>query len=389
LTDPLLITNAQIRAPGAWISDGWLLAESAKIAAIGAGAAPERPEARRIDAGGRTLLPGFIDLHVHGGAGHDTMDASRDGLREMARFYGRHGVTAFLATTWTDSRARITHALETIAACQGSQPEGATLLGAHLEGPYVNPERSGAQSISHIRRADRSEAESWLELNVIRLLALAPEYEENHWLIERAAARGITVSAAHTAASYDQVREAVRRGLTHATHTFNAMTGLHHREPGTVGAALTLPAIRCELIADNVHVHPAVMALTWAAKGPDGVILITDAIRSAGRPDGEYRIDERVVTVRDGVARLPDGTLAGSTLTMERALANFVQATGSAIEAVWRAASLNAAQAIGIDQRKGSLEPGKDADLVLLDDHCAVHLTVAEGRVVYDSAVQS
>jgi N-acetylglucosamine-6-phosphate deacetylase len=389
VTDPLLITNAQILTPGGLIPDGWLLAESAKIAAIGTGAAPERPDARRIDAGGHTLLPGFIDLHVHGGAGHDTMDASGDGLREMARFYARHGVTAFLATTWTDSRARITRALETIAACQGSQPDGATLLGAHLEGPYVNPERSGAQSISHIRRADRSEAESWLELNVIRLLALAPEYDENYWLIERAAARGITVSAAHTAASYDQMREAVRRGLTHATHTFNAMTGLHHREPGTVGAALTLPAIRCELIADNVHVHPAIMALTWAAKGSEGVILITDAIRSAGRPDGEYRIDDRIVRVRDGVARLPDGTLAGSTLTMDRALANFMKATGSAIEAVWRAASLNAATAIGIDQRKGSLEPGKDADLVLLDDRCAVHLTVAEGRVVYDSAVQS
>ena len=187
------------------------------------------------------------------------MDASADALRTMAQFYAQHGVTSFLATTWTDSRPRIQAALEAIAAAQGRQPNGATLLGAHIEGPYLNPERCGAQSTTYIRRADRDEALAFLDTGVVRLMALAPEFPENHWLIRECVRRGITVSAAHTAATYEQMRAAVAMGLTQATHTGNAMTGLHHREPGTLGAVLTLPEINAELIADNIHVHPAVM----------------------------------------------------------------------------------------------------------------------------------
>jgi N-acetylglucosamine-6-phosphate deacetylase len=163
------------------------------------------------------------------------------------------------------------------------------------------------------------------------------------------------------------------------------MTGLHHREPGTLGATLTLPEINAELIADNIHIHPAVMKLIYLAKGANGVILITDAIRGAGMPDGDYTIDERTITIRDGVVRLPNGSLAGSTLTMERALRNFAAATGEPLEAIWQTSSLNAARAIGVSARKGSLEVGKDADLVLVDGYCNAHLTVAEGQVVYRS----
>jgi N-acetylglucosamine-6-phosphate deacetylase len=234
-----------------------------------------------------------------------------------------------------------------------------------------------------VRRAGRDEARAFLDLNVIRLLVVAPEFAENHWLIEEGVRRGITVSAAHTAATYDQIRQAVGMGLSHATHTYNAMTGLNHREPGTLGAAMTSPEIACELIADNIHVHPAAMQILFVCKGADGVILITDSIRAAGMPDGEYQIDERTVIVRDGAVRLPDGTLAGSTLTMDRALRNFMQATGQPVEAIWQTSSLNAARAIHVSDRKGSLEVGKDADLVLVDDDINVHLTVAEGRVVY------
>ncbi|GAB4524539.1 MAG: N-acetylglucosamine-6-phosphate deacetylase [Anaerolineae bacterium] len=382
MSQPLLITHARIFTPDAVIDDGWLHVENGRITALGPGS--DMPQAPRvIDAQGLTLLPGFIDVHVHGGAGYDTMDATPEALHHMARFYAQHGTTSFLATTWTDTDVRITAALENIRACVGPQADGATLLGAHLEGPYINAEKGGAQNNTYIRRADRKEAAAYLDLGIIRLLALAPEFEENHWLIQECVARGITISAAHTAATYEQILAAAQMGVTQSTHTFNAMEGLHHRKPGMVGAVMTTPAIRCELIADNIHVHPAVMNVLYMLKGADGVILISDAIRSAGMPDGDYQIDDRTVSVTDGVVRLPDGTLAGSTLTMDRALFNLLQATHAPLEALWRTSSYNAACAIGIADRTGSIETGKDADFILVDDEIQVAMTVARGSIVY------
>ena len=225
-----------------------------------------------------------------------------------------------------------------------------------------------------------------LDTGIVRLVALAPEFEENLALVDECARRGVAVSAAHTDATYDQIQAAVRRGLRHATHTFNAMRPFGHREPGTAGAVMALPEVRCELIADNIHVHPAAMKILADAKGPAGVILITDAIRAAGLPDGEYRLDERTVTLRDGAVRLADGTLAGSVLTMERALRNLLAATGRPLGEVWRMTSLNAAEASGVSDAKGSLEAGKEADLVLLDAQQNVCLTVAGGEIVYSAA---
>ena len=373
-----------VTAAEAW-ERGWLLVDGNRIVLLGPGDPPRLSADRTIDASGLTLLPGFIDVHAHGAAGHEAMDATPDALQGMARYYAQHGTTAFLAATWTDSAERIHAALNAIGETMGPQPDGATLLGAYLEGPYLNPERCGAQSTQHIRRAKREEALAFLDMGVIREVALAPEFEENHWLIEECVARGITVTAAHTAATYEQMRQAVALGLRQATHTFNAMTPLHHREPGTVGAVLSSPEIRAELIADNLHVHPAVMRILYAAKGPHGVILITDAMRGTGMPDGEYPIDERIVLVKDSAARLPDGTLAGSTLSMERALRNLIAATGHPLEVVWPCSSLNAARALHLADRKGSIEAGKDADLVLLDAALEVRMTVAEGRIVYEA----
>ena len=373
-----------VTAAEAW-ERGWLLVDGNRIVLLGPGDPPRLSADRTIDASGLTLLPGFIDVHAHGAAGHEAMDATPDALQGMARYYAQHGTTAFLAATWTDSTERIHAALSAIGETMGPQPDGATLLGTYLEGPYLNPERCGAQSMQHIRRASREEALAFLDMGVIREVALAPEFEENHWLIEECVARGITVTAAHTAATYEQMRQAVALGLRQATHTFNAMTPLHHREPGTVGAVLSSPEIRAELIADNLHVHPAVMRILYAAKGPHGVILITDAMRGTGMPDGEYPIDERIVLVKDGAARLPDGTLAGSTLSMERALRNLIAATGQPLEVVWPCSSLNAARALHLADRKGSIEVGKDADLVLLDAALEVRMTVAEGRIVYEA----
>jgi N-acetylglucosamine-6-phosphate deacetylase len=382
----LLIYNARLFTPHLPGRVGWLLVRNGLISSIGFGQRPifpAHPELQELDAGGKLLLPGFIDLHVHGGLGHELMDASPAGLEEMAGFYASHGVTSFLATTWTASRDSIRKALELVEEMQGPIPGGATLLGVHLEGPYLNPARCGAQDVNLIRRAEKEEALAFLDSGVIRLLALAPEFDENLWLVDECVQRGVTVSAAHTAATYEQMQAAAGRGVTQATHTFNAMTGLGHREPGTVGAALTIPQISCELIADNIHVHPAVQRILLDVKTPAGVILITDAVRAAGLPEGEYMLDDRSVNIRESAVRLADGTLAGSVLTMERALQNLCAASGRPLEELWFTSSLNAARAIGVSSRKGSLEAGKDADLVLLDDSFRVHLTVAQGEVVY------
>lgn len=385
MTQSILIANARIMLPTAVYERGWLLTEGKSISRIGWGDAPHFDGAHVIDGRGLNLIPGFIDVHVHGAVGHETMDANPDGLRAMAKFYAQHGVTGFLPSTWTAPGEQILPALEMIAEMQGSQPEGATILGAHLEGPYISVEKRGAQRERDVRRADREEALAFMNTNIIRLLALAPEYEENQWLITEAVQRGITVSVAHTTATYDQIVQAAALGLSHSTHTYNAMTGLSHREPGTLGAVMTLPQIYCELIADNIHVHPAAMQVLFAAKGPDCIVLITDAVRSAGMPEGEYRIDERIVMVKDGAVRLPDGTLAGSTLTMDRCLRNFMAATGQPLEKVWQTSSLNAARSLHLSHLRGSLEIGKSADLALVDDEINVHLTIADGTIVYQT----
>jgi N-acetylglucosamine-6-phosphate deacetylase len=368
---------------------GWLLTEESHIRAIGFGNPPDLSRdgsVQAVDAGRCMMLPGFIDLHVHGAMGHEAMDASSEGLEEMARFYASHGVTAFLATTWTASHTSVMKALGMVKQLQGPIRGGATLLGVHLEGPYLNPARCGAQDVNLIRRAVKDEALEILDSGVVRLLALAPEYDENLWLIDECVRRGVTVSAAHTTASYEQVQRAVEHGITHLTHCFNAMQPLGHRELGTVGAAMVMPQIHCELIADNIHVHPAAQKILFDIKGADGVILITDAIRPAGLPEGDYMLDEREIHTQSGAVRLNDGTLAGSVLTMERALQNACYATGRSLGEMWVASSLNAARAIGISNRKGSLEVGKDADFVLLDDDFNVFLTVAEGMTVFTRA---
>ena len=382
----VLIQNGRLFTPHHPGLIGWLLIENGRIRALGFGDTPDfsdEPSVQSLDAQGQNVLPGFIDLHVHGAMGHEVMDASPTGLEEMARYYASHGVTSFLATTWTASHASIQKALELVEEMQGGIQGGATLLGVHLEGPYLHPARCGAQDVNLIRRAGKEEALEFLGSGVIRLLALAPEFDENLWLIDECVRRGITVSAAHTTANYEQMQRAVAHGVTQLTHSYNAMQPLGHRELGTIGAAMTLPQISCELIADNIHVHPGAQKILVDVKTPSGVILVTDAIRAAGLAEGEYMLDERSVHIQNGAVRLPDGTLAGSVLTMERALQNVCAATGRPLAEMWVTSSLNAARAIGISAQKGSLEVGKDADLVLLDDSFHVCSTIVQGEVVF------
>lgn len=382
----ILIHNAHINGPAEEWNPGYLLIDGSTIALMGPGEAPDFPAGtvdRMIDAQGWTLLPGFIDLHVHGGIGKEVMDGTVEAVRDLARFYAQHGVTSFLPTTWTASQADIQKALNAVGEAMGPVEGGATVLGAHLEGPFLNATRTGAQDPNLIRRATPDEALPYLDTGLARLITIAPEFPENLWLADECKRRGIAVSAGHTTATFAQMETAIAHGVHHVTHCFNAMTGLGHREPGTVGAALYFPSIHAELIADNIHVHPAVQKMMMDLKTPKGLILVTDAIRGAGLPDGDYQLDDRMVSIRGGAVRLADGTLAGSTLTMERALKNVLASSGRPLMEIWPVSSLNAAREIGVSNRKGSLEVGKDADLVLLDEEFCVRATIAEGRIVY------
>ncbi|MHB8627815.1 MAG: N-acetylglucosamine-6-phosphate deacetylase [Aggregatilineales bacterium] len=381
---PLLITNAQIvtadRRPA-----NWLLVRDGIIDSFGDGDPPPVAEAGRIDAHGAWLLPGFIDLHVHGAIGHDTMDASSNGLLEIARFFARHGVTSFLPTTMTAPHERIMSALRVVCELMDKPTGGARILGAHLEGPYINPAMPGAQNPAYVRRADPAETRELLDVGAIRRITLAPEFPENRTFLTDAVAQEISVSAGHTQATPDDLREAIRLGLRYTTHTFNAMIGLHHRNPGTAGAALAFDELTCELISDGIHVHPLVIKVLIRAKGLERVILITDAMAGAGMPDGQYELGDLAVTVADGQARLTQGgSLAGSVLTFDRGFQIAREATGLSIADAWAMSSANAARALGADVRKGQIERGYDADLILLNDTGEVQTTMVSGETVFD-----
>jgi N-acetylglucosamine-6-phosphate deacetylase len=301
----------------------------------------------------------------------------------MAKYFSRHGVTSFLATTWSDPNEATLKVISNLAGLVGPIKGGARLLGVHLEGPYLNPQKVGAHEPGYIRIAETVEVEQFFETGIVKLVTLAPEIPENLRAVEKFVRRGITVSIGHSNATFEQVNTAFERGLSHATHTFNAMGGFGHREPGTVGAVMSIPGIKCELISDNIHVHPASQKVLFQVKGPEGVILVTDAARGTGLPDGDYLYGSRNVHIQSGAARLMDGTLAGSTLTMERALNNAIAASGWPLRDAWPMSSLNAARQVNISNRKGSIETGKDADIILLDADFNVILTMVEGRVAY------
>jgi N-acetylglucosamine-6-phosphate deacetylase len=388
---PLLIAGATVVAADEVWSPGWLAAAGGRIQSMGPGEAPGGVRAEIgalgvvVDGRGGVLLPGFIDVHVHGGDDADAMDADADALRRMARFHARHGVTALLPTTWSAPPAALEAAVRAIAAAVGPVEGGATIVGAHLEGPWINPARAGAQDPAGIRPPDVAEARHLIGIapGAVRLVSLAPEMPGAGEVIGECTARGVVVSAGHTEANWEQMQAAVRRGVRHVTHTFNAMAGLGHRDPGTVGAALALPELRCELIADGHHVHAGAIAVLARAKRSRGVILISDAVRAAGMPEGDVDLGGRRAQHCCGAVRLSDGRLAGSVLTLDVAVRKFSAATGWLWPDLARAAAGNAAEALGLST-KGRLARGLDADLVLVGaDSGEVMMTVVEGRLVH------
>ena len=340
--------------------------------------------AKVIDAAGGYVSPGLIDVHCHGFMGWDASHGSLDELRRMSRRAAQTGVTAWLPTTMTLDWPVLERCFAAIRRAQADSlsPDwrGAQVLGAHAEGPFISPKRKGAQAESAILRPDAAKLRPWVD--VIRLLTLAPELDGAADCIRDARQMDIAVSMGHTDATYEEAMAGIEAGITHATHTFNAMSPLNHREPGAVGAALNDDRVYCELICDTFHVHPALFRL-MARQKPDRLVLITDSTASAGLPDGPH--DQMGATVIvDGIrCRFPDGTIAGSALTLDRAVRNFQKYTHLPLWQVVNMASLCPAMSIGVDARKGSLDPGKDADILITDPDFNVRATYARGTRVF------
>ncbi len=327
------------------------------------------------------IVPGFVDIHVHGGDGADFMDGADEAAARVSSFHARNGTTAMAATTLSGSGSNLRDAVMAIARVSRPERQAAEICGIHLEGPYISAKRAGAQSVGSIRPADIHEIGALLnEAPHLRwMITVAPEIDGVRALIEHFRGQ-IVFSIGHTAADYSEAVAALDWGATHFTHLFNAMTGMHHREPGVVGAALVSAAATAELIADGVHVHPAVLRIATLAM-PNRIALITDAVRAAGMPAGTYKLYEQEFTVTAaGAARLGDGTLAGSTLTMRRAVQNMVELAGLPIEMVIPMATEVPARILGVADRKGRIAAGYDADLVLLTPKFDVSRVFVRGR---------
>lgn len=335
-----------------------------------------------IDSKGLYIAPGFIDLHVHGGGGADFLDASGDALERITRFHSRHGTTGLLATVAASPPEQMARALERAAGRIGLG-QGAVILGAHLEGPFVNPSFNGALNRACLRKPDLVVAEELLAAGRggVKAVTLAPELPGSRELIEMLSSRGVIPALGHSGATFTETVSAAESGLRHITHIFNAMAGIHHREPGPAGAALSSEKISAEVIADGRHVHPFILKLLWQSMG-DRLALVSDAISAAGLPDGRYSFAGQEIAVAGGRAELPCGRLAGSTLTLLEAVKNMVGKVGLSLPQAVRLASGNPARFLGLPG-KGQLKDGFDADLVLLDIDLDPALVIVGGSIVY------
>ncbi|OCL27209.1 N-acetylglucosamine-6-phosphate deacetylase [Orenia metallireducens] len=334
-----------------------------------------------IDIDGKYVAPGFIDLHIHGAGGKDTMDANTEALTEISSTILQTGVTAFLPTTMTMDKESIYQALNVIRELMNRNLKGAKILGAHMEGPFINEEYKGAQDAKYIQEPSYEFVKDYLD--VIKIITLAPEVNRGYEFISKMKENNTVLSMGHSNATYKEAIEAIKRGIKHATHMFNAMTPLHHRDPGVVGSVFTSD-ITCELIADKIHVHPDLFQLLVDIKGQDKVILITDSMRAGCMKEGKYDLGGQEVTVKSNSARLEDSTLAGSVLTLNQALKNIVDNTDlDLIEAI-KMVSLNPAKLISVDKYKGSIAVAKDADMVVFDEEIDISLTIVEGEILYN-----
>lgn len=379
-----LIRNARLVSPDREIENGALLLDHGRIAAVLAPGAPLPAADRMIDAGGRFALPGFIDLHSHGADGRDASDATPEAIRHIARKKLAEGVTSWLPTTLTLPPDRL-EAIARACAAYRENADACRVPGLHLEGPFLHPEQTGAQNPAHVRPPDPAELERLHALAPVRLLSLAPELPGALDLIARARALGIVCSAAHTRASARDLFAAKTAGLAHLTHFGNAMTPLHHREIGAVGAGLLDDDLMLELICDTHHLSPDMLRLVFKLVPPERLLLVTDSMAGAWLGDGECQLGGLDVELRGGIARLKsNGALAGSTLRFHDGLRHAFAHAGLPLHQLVKATSWNQARSLGLKDL-GKLEPGFHADLVLLDDTFTVWKTYVAGEPRFEA----
>lgn len=394
----LLLKNARLLTQNETLGVGWLEIENGKITAFGPGEpAAERAHsltAATLDLEGQWLLPGFIDIHVHGADGAEVMDGTPEAIYQIGRFHARYGTTGWLPTTLTSSIDALEQSLRSVQAVRDTQQSvrmaasetGATVLGVHLEGPFISPGKIGAQNPDFVLTPgiDVMKRLANVAPGLVKKVTIAPERPGSldviRWLHEHA----IVASIGHTDGTYEDTVRGIEAGARHATHLFNAMRGLHHRDGGVVGACLLSDEVLCELIADGHHVDPEVIKLVVRLKGAHGIALITDAISATGKANGCYQLGGLDIIVKDGKSVLSDGhTLAGSTLTMDGAVRNMVNRVGVSLQDAVAMASATPARELGLAGSKGAIAVGYDADLVVLDEALTVTRTFVGGREVF------
>lgn len=377
-----LITNAHIISPGIDLVGGSVLIEDTKIVAV---LQPgETAEAdTTVDAGGNMLLPGFIDIHSHGAGGCDTCDATIDSIRTIADCKMKEGVTTWLPTTLTLGTKTLADVC-TVVKEYAASPNGSKTPGVHLEGPYINPKQSGAQNPAFVRPADFEEVSMLHSIYPVLNITLAPEMPGAIEFINKATSIGITCSAGHSAASHADFAKAKAAGLKHLTHFCNQMSPQHHREIGLVGSGMLDKDVKIEIICDTIHLCADMLNLTFTNKSIDQMMMITDSLACSWMPDGPGQLGGLPIIVKDGVARLESGNLAGSTLRFAHGLRNVHRITGKPLSELVKATSWNQAQSLGLHDL-GKIAPGYTADLVLLDADYNTLKTIIDGVVKYEA----
>ncbi len=337
---------------------------------------------------GAIVLPGFIDQHIHGAGGSDGMDGTIENISTIANTVASEGTTSFLVTTMTQSVENITNALRAVKTyCNDEKTTGARVVGVHLEGPFIAKSHKGAQPEEYVQEPNIDVFKAYNEAsgNRIKIVTLAPEVEGAETFISYLTSQHIVSSIGHTAAGCQDIQKAIEMGANNVTHTYNAQTALHHREIGVVGSAMLFDELNCELIADTIHVSVPAMRLLVKNKPADKISLITDAMRAKGLPDGVSELGGQTVYVKNGEARLADGTLAGSVLRMNRAIQNMVEKVGVPFAQAVDYATKNPAKMLGIDDKVGSIRVGKKADFTVLNENYDVVLTVRDGNVIFQA----
>ncbi|MBD3411118.1 MAG: N-acetylglucosamine-6-phosphate deacetylase [Ignavibacteriales bacterium] len=381
----LALFGGNLVTPFRVIKNGAVLVEDDMIVEVGKSSDVKIPEGYKvIDVSGKTVTPGFVDLLCHGGGGYGFADENDESIQKVSEYFASKGTTSILASLFAKPREKLLADLRRVADYIESNPRS-NVKGVHMEGPYLNKQLKGAMNEEYLWTPSVESFEAMWEASKgwIKIMTIAPELPGAYEVMRAAAKKGVVLSIGHSTASYEQIEVAIDNGAAHVTHMFNAMKPLHHREPSIALAALLRNELKIELIADKLHVHPAVMELLLKLKGPNGIFLITDSIRAGGMHEGEYEFADQKIFMKEKKAYLPDGTLAGSTLTLNMAIKNMVTTANAKITDAVRMASLNGAKNIRAGLRKGILGVGKQADIVVMDDEFEVEMTIIKGDIVY------